>query len=301
MRKTNEDKDDATASAEELGSTAALQTAFAQALGQELDRIGYPAAPTRTNQLSQDLDLGRMQAYRIGRGNTMPSLKSLLVLQRLGVSIDAVLAQLQDSPVHSDEVTLEILGAGIKAVPLPAYARTPFVVSNRDGHSALRLLKPGENPAADEVPVGGLRFTRPQPAVAVVEDEASTLAVLCEEIKQGFSVTGYKLGKALLKDPARLATYDALVLDWRLPDIEGAALIAAIRVHSHAPIVVTTGQARESQAISEVIRLPAVYFVAKPVDGNILRAILDSAIAKGGAAAPSTATAWATRSAPSNE
>ena len=85
----NQDDDHAVGRAEAEGKSDALLKAFASALGRELDRIGYPAAPARTNLLSQDLGLGRMQAYRIGRGDNMPTLPSLVKLQSLGVSFDS--------------------------------------------------------------------------------------------------------------------------------------------------------------------------------------------------------------------
>jgi len=235
-----------------------------------------------------------MQAYRIGRGDNMPSLKALVKLHSLGVSIDSVLAQLSDNPLTFDEMTVEILGLAIKAAALPAHARTPFVASHRDGRTVLRRLSPGEQLAAGDMAVGGLRFTRPQPLVAVVDDDPADLAVLRQEIAQGFSVCAFISGHDLLNDSTDLVVFDALVLDWRLPDMEGAALVNHIRAHSRAPIIITTGERRESQAISLILHLPNIRYVAKPVDGIILRAMIELAIAEAGVT-PSTGAAWSTK------
>jgi CheY-like chemotaxis protein len=296
----NQDDDHASAGADPEAKTDDLLKAFAYALGRELDRVGYPAAPARTNQLSLDLGLGRMQAYRIGRGDNMPSLKALVKLQSLGVSIDSVLAQLNDNPLAFDEMAVEVLGLAIKAAALPAHARTPFVASQRDGRTVLRRLAPGEELAPGDMAVGGLRFTRPQPLVAVVDDDPADLAVLRQEIAQGFSVCAFISGQDLLNDSTDLVEFDALVLDWRLPDMEGTALVNHIRAHTRAPIIITTGERRESQAISLILHLPNIRYVAKPVDGNILRATIESAIAEAGVT-PSTGAAWSTKTSQPSE
>lgn len=280
MQKQSDDQ--AGAGADIDTKTDDLLPAFAYALGRELDRVGYPAAPARTNQLSQDLGLGRMQAYRIGRGDNMPSLKALVKLHSLGVSIDWVLAQLNDHPLATEEIVLKILGVAIKVAALPAHGRTPFAASLRDGRTVLRVLAPGEELAPGDVPVGGLRFMRPQPLVAVVDDDSAALEVLRHEIGRDFGVSAFISGRDLLNDSTDLVEFDALVLDWRLPDIEGNALVNHIRAHTRAPIIIVTGERLEAQAISQVMRLPNIRYVAKPVDGNILRVTIESAIAEAG-------------------
>ena len=296
----NQDDDHAVGSAEAEGKSDALLKAFASALGRELDRIGYPAAPARTNLLSQDLGLGRMQAYRIGRGDNMPTLPSLVKLQSLGVSFDSVLAQLVDTSAIDEEVSVDILGQSIKALALPAYGRTPFAIARRDGRATLRVLKPGEELGADEIATGGLRFTRPQPRVAIVDDDPADLAVLGKDVGEGFSTHLFRRGQDLLDGWHDLVEFDALVIDWRLPDIEGAELVDRIRSKTMAPIVVTTGEERQGKAISAVLHLPNIRYVPKPVDGAILRAMLDSAITEAGLS-PFSAAAWSTKPAQPTE
>ena len=91
---------------------------FARALNDELDRIGYPPPPLRTNQLAEDLGFGRVQAFRTLRGDALPTTQSLLSLHRLGVSIDAVFEQVQGRRL--DEVVVSVLGSRVRATPLPA-------------------------------------------------------------------------------------------------------------------------------------------------------------------------------------
>ena len=285
-RMQNHDGDLRSTDAEEQADS--LLKDFAVALGRELDRIGYPAAPARTNRLSEDLGLGRMQAYRIGRGDNMPTLKALMKLQGLGVSLGAVFGELPSRRRRGHEVTMELLGVTLKASTLPTYARTGFAASHKDGRATMRALAPGEELGVDEVPVGGLLFSSAQRTVAIVEDHPDDLEILCKQINEGFSVQPFQRGRALLENAARLASFDAIVIDWRLPDIDGATLVNLIRAQTRAPIIVTTGEHQESQAISQVLHLPNIRYVAKPVDGNILRAMLTAAISEAnGGTAPS--------------
>lgn len=98
-----------------------LERAFAKALNAELDRIGYPAVPARTNQLSIDLGVSRMQAYRIVRGDSLLKVKSMLRLQRLGVSFDAVLKQLPGprpviAVIEDDPAAMQVFIADLENV-----------------------------------------------------------------------------------------------------------------------------------------------------------------------------------------
>lgn len=254
-----------------------LQRAFARALNEELDRIGYPTPPARTNALSQDLGVSRMQAFRIGRGDNLPTIKSMLKLQTLGVALDAVLEQLQETT--SETVAVEISGVTVRAVVMSASSRMPFVMTRRDDVWVLKRSDSSRPIRGDEVPVGGLRFTKAKPVVAVIEDDAATLKVFCSDIGEAFDAVPFRTDKAFMQ-ALEQATFDAVVLDWVLPNTDGAAVIDRIRSRTRAPIVVTTGHREASPAISSVLGLPDLYYVAKPVEAPILRAMLTAAIEK---------------------
>ena len=258
-----------------------LQRAFAKALNDELDRIGYPTPPARTNALSQDLGVSRMQAFRIGRGDSLPTIKSMLKLQNLGVALDSVLEQLQD--INQVTVTVEVSGVTVQAVALPAVGRMPFVLARRGEAWTLQRTEPSQPIREGEVPVGGLRFTKPKPVVAVIEDDAATLDVFCSDLAKSFHAIPFRSDKAFMEALERSTTFDAVVLDWVLPNTEGSTVIDRIRTHTRAPIVVTTGHREASPAISDVLGLPDLYYVAKPVEGDILRAMLAAAIEKASA------------------
>ena len=274
---TSRDGGDA-ASVQEGKPEDVLNRAFAAALNAELDRVGYPGPPARTNQLSHDLGLGRMQAFRIGRGDNIPTLKSLLKLQALGVSLDLVLGRLQE--MTAPEVPVNLMGVAMRAVALPSPTSTPFVMVQAGAGFAVKTADAGYRLKPDEAFIGGLRFTRPQPLVAVIEDDASTLEVFKRELSTTFEVVAFRTEAELKSDPNRLRAFDALVLDWVLPNTDARKLVDDIRSVNRAPVIVTTGHREQSQAISAVLALPDIQYLAKPVDGDILRALVGNAIAK---------------------
>jgi CheY-like chemotaxis protein len=255
-----------------------LNRAFAAALNAELDHIGYPGPPARTNQLSHDLGLGRMQAFRIGRGDNIPTLKSLLKLQALGVSLDLVLGRLQET--QAPEVPVNLMGVPMRAIAFTSPAPSAFVLAPEGAGFTIRTTDPGYRLRPEEAFVGGLRFTRPQPLVAVVEDDADTLEVFRRELSAAFNVVTFRTEKELKSDPEQLRAFDAIVLDWVLPNTDPRQLVDYIRSLNSAPVVVTTGHREQSHAISAVLALPDIQYLAKPVDGDILRALVSSAIAK---------------------
>lgn len=277
-----------TSSSEEQPATASadqepkvedsLERAFARVLNEELDRVGYPNPPARTNALSQDLGVSRMQAFRIARGDSLPTLKSMLKLQQLGVALDSVLERLQDTkPVT---LAVSVAGMTVEVVALPAVGRMPFVMSREAEGYVLRAVDAMTTVREGDVPVGGLRFTRPKPVVAVIEDDAPTLDVFCSELAKSFQAVPFRNEQAFRNDTAKFDLFDAIVLDWVLPGSDGAATVNYIRAHTRVPIIVTTGHREASTAISEVLAVPDLYYVAKPVEGDILRAMLASAIEK---------------------
>lgn len=263
-----------------------LQRSFARVLNEELDRVGYPAPPARTNALSQDLGVSRMQAFRIARGDSLPTLKSMLKLQTLGVALDSVLERLQDTKASTLAVT--VAGMTVEVIALPAVGRMPFVMSREGDKYVLRVLDPTAAPREGDMPVGGLRFTRPKPVVAVIEDDPLTLEVFCADLAKSFQAVPFGNEQAFRNDVAKFDFFDAIVLDWVLPGSDGAAIVSYIRSHTRVPVIVTTGHREASPAISEVLAVPDLYYVAKPVAGEILRATLTCAIERLGLPAGAT-------------
>jgi two-component system response regulator ChvI len=80
--------------------------------------------------------------------------------------------------------------------------------------------------------------------VIVVDDDALFCEMLtAEPEEQGFSVTVFQDGQALLRNPAIAVDTDIIVLDWNLPHIQGIDLLP--RMHKlgiNVPVVFLTGR-----------------------------------------------------------
>jgi excisionase family DNA binding protein len=116
-----------------------------------------------------------------------------------------------------------------------------------------QVAAPAERPAPPE-----------RPRVLVVDDEASirelltrTLALTEYEVE---AVADGQLGLARL----RLAAYDLLIADLRMPGMDGLTLIReARRLHPELRVIIITGYSSESSAI-EAVNLAVVGYLVKP-------------------------------------
>ncbi len=130
-----------------------------------------------------------------------------------------------------------------------------------------------------------------QPHVLVVDDEAD----LRELVEITLSRMGIRSSAAatLAEARARLAEqhFDLCITDMRLPDGNGISLVQHIQEHhAQLPVAVLTAFGN-AQAAVESLKAGAFDFVSKPVDLQMLRKLVDSALklkpaAAGGEEAP---------------
>ena len=113
-----------------------------------------------------------------------------------------------------------------------------------------------------------------RPRVTIVEDDVSLLNALAFALEaDGYAVAAYTAAAPLL---ARPPGADCMVVDLRLPDMDGLSLIAALRAQGPQPqaILITT-------APDERLRLAAaradVEIVEKPlIDGKLRQRIAEA-------------------------
>ena len=103
----------------------------------------------------------------------------------------------------------------------------------------------------------------------LVCDDDDTLRVTMERLltKQGYKVTAVSNGKAALEESGK-ASYDIIVLDVRLPDMDGIEVLKTIKeIYGVRPIavIVVTGFASEDAPV-EALRLGASDYLIKPFD-----------------------------------
>jgi two-component system, OmpR family, KDP operon response regulator KdpE len=111
------------------------------------------------------------------------------------------------------------------------------------------------------------------PHLLLVEDDPATLHVLEATLEYGGF--GSDVATTALDALQRLSdrSYDAVLLDLGLPDLDGSHLIKTLRSNSDIPIMVVSGRGTEQDKIAS-LDLGADDFVAKPfLPGELLARI----------------------------
>jgi FixJ family two-component response regulator len=106
-------------------------------------------------------------------------------------------------------------------------------------------------------------------AVVVVDDDPAVLGALKFALElEGFSVSGYRSASELLAT-AGLPEAGCLVIDFKLPDVDGLNLLAALRNRAvQLPaVLITTNPTASLRRRAAAIDVP---IVEKPLLGNAL-------------------------------
>ena len=111
----------------------------------------------------------------------------------------------------------------------------------------------------------------------IVEDEPDLLRALCRALRED----GYAVDTAEDGEDARYKAiendYDAIVLDWMLPVLNGLEVLAALRQTKNTPVLMLTAKSAVNHRI-EGLNAGADDYLAKPFDINELRARLRALI-----------------------
>lgn len=102
--------------------------------------------------------------------------------------------------------------------------------------------------------------------IAALDDEASQIELIRHTMESiGHECHGFEEGKLLLRD-LRQQTYDLLILDWSLPDVQGPRVVQWIReeLNSRLPILFVTNR-REEKDMVEGLAAGADDFMVKPI------------------------------------
>lgn len=109
------------------------------------------------------------------------------------------------------------------------------------------------------------QVTPASPKILLVDDEESireTLSRLMEAVR--FTVTTAATGAEAIKH-LRAERPDLVLLDLKLPDMSGAAVLKEIRtLHEGVPVIIITGYP-ESSLVTEALEFTPVMLLAKPV------------------------------------
>lgn len=115
--------------------------------------------------------------------------------------------------------------------------------------------------------------------VAVVDDDAAVRHALKFALEfEGLLVRLYDSAQALLVDPG-LAHHGCLVIDYRMPDIDGLELVETLQERGLAiPVIMITGRANNGMR-AKASRIGVVAVLEKPLSDNALADAIRSALA----------------------
>lgn len=120
--------------------------------------------------------------------------------------------------------------------------------------------------------------------VLVVDDMAANRAVLCRQLEMHkYAVISVDSGEAALELLSR-SRPDIILLDYMMPEMNGIEVLHELRANPHTsdlPVIMVTARA-ESEATVEALNAGADDYVTKPIDFGVLRARIESHLAKTG-------------------
>lgn len=113
-----------------------------------------------------------------------------------------------------------------------------------------------------------------RPTILVADDDCDVRRAVRAKLRwRNYSVIEAASGSAVL-DKCRAGPIDAYILDHELPAGNGRDIARELRRVCDVPIIFLSGHDRE-QFRSITHDLPDVYFLAKPLDGDRLLALLE--------------------------
>ena len=164
------------------------------------------------------------------------------------------------------QVNLRTVYRLIKAGKIPAVrVGRQWRFRKRDIDAWLDSQRPrAARSAAVPAPAAARAATLDRPHVLVADDEASIRDLLAKTLALAeYDVDVVPDGRAAL-ERLRLAPYDLLIIDLKMPGMDGLAVIReAKRYKADLPIIIITGYSTEASAI-EAVNLGVAGYLTKP-------------------------------------
>jgi len=111
----------------------------------------------------------------------------------------------------------------------------------------------------------------PRPRILVVDDEPGMLRTIDRVLSSRYDVRAVRLPSAAL-DAATAGSFDVAILDVRMPEMDGFALMARLgELQPDLDVIMMTGSTDERDArLIRAIRERAFFFLTKPFDREVL-------------------------------
>ncbi|MFO7603530.1 MAG: response regulator transcription factor [Gammaproteobacteria bacterium] len=102
--------------------------------------------------------------------------------------------------------------------------------------------------------------------IAIVDDDGQLAELMQIWLEaRGYVCSTFTSGRAFLADLKR-ETYDLVIQDWMMPDLDGEAVLARLRSNpeQNIPVIFVTSRSREDD-IAHILNLGADDYITKPV------------------------------------
>lgn len=254
-----------------------LSKAFASALSDELDAVGFVSGIKRGREFAAFMGLGRLQASRVLNAGSTLALRKLCLFRHLGVSLDRIFDK-------SSDVKPVVKTVYLNGVPVSACVQTGVsrklcgaaLIPHGTGYELI-AVKSGTELSRDAIPIRDIKFDT-YDRIAIIEDDSNLLEMLDSSMSSAFLTAPFPCAKRFLDELTRQDTFKAILMDWRLPDMTGEDLIARIRQKTNAPIYILTGDTTAAKSIERALSYEDIYYAAKPIGTELLIKLLSNAI-----------------------
>jgi CheY-like chemotaxis protein len=254
-----------------------LSKAFASALSNELNEVGFVSGSKRCSEFALFMDLSRPQASRLLNGDSSLALRKLSRLRSLGVSLDRIFDTLSD--VRPIIKTIYLNGEPISVCIKTDVCEklcSAALIPHETGYDLI-AVKAGAQLPKDAIPIREIKFDA-RDIIAIIEDDLDLLDTLNRSMSGAFLTTPFSSASVFLDKLSNQDAYKAILMDWRLPDLSGEELIARIRQKTNAPIYILTGDRSASKSIERALSYKNIYYAAKPMDVELLIKLMLNAI-----------------------
>lgn len=116
--------------------------------------------------------------------------------------------------------------------------------------------------------------------IAIVDDEANIRRLVSYDLKQaGYDVYAFEDGQALLDSPM-VDGFDALVVDWMMPKLDGLNLVKTLRAKGNQALVIMLTAKAEEEDLIEAFEAGVDDYLSKPFSSRELLVRLKTHLAR---------------------
>lgn len=116
--------------------------------------------------------------------------------------------------------------------------------------------------------------------IAIVDDEANIRRLVSYDLKQaGYDVYAFEDGQALLDSPM-VDDFDALVVDWMMPKLDGLNLVKTLRAKGNQALVIMLTAKAEEEDLIEAFEAGVDDYLSKPFSSRELLVRLKTHLAR---------------------